>query len=288
MDFLRAILGKRAKGEEKQLFPAAREERFGSSEEISFRVGRGTDIGRMREQNEDCFFTLECALKHADEPLPFGLFIVADGMGGHKKGEKASSLATRVVADRIIQEIYLPLLLDEEQSTRQPINEVLVEAVNAASLAVYERVPEAGTTLTSAMILGNTAYIAHVGDSRAYFIKRGSIRQLTQDHSVFARLVELGQVSPEEAANHPQRNVLYRALGHQTGGLEVDIYSQALPTESHLLLCSDGLWSMVPESEIANITVTSLDPQKACACLIEAANKRGGEDNITVILISMA
>ncbi len=288
MDFLRTILGKEIdENGEKQFVFSVSEEKPDQSSEVVFRVGKSSRIGKARDRNQDCFFTLESIVHHEEGMLPFGLFIVADGMGGQEKGETASFLATRTAADRMVREIYLPLLGNEElASARRPINEALTEAVMAANTVVHENVPEAGTTLTAAMILGNTAYIAHVGDSRAYLIKRGSTRQITQDHSLLARLVELGQVSPEEAINHPQRNVLYRALG-QAGGLEVDIYSQPLPPESHLLLCSDGLWSVVPQNEIATVAVTTPDPQEACTRLIKAANEHKGEDDVTAILISM-
>lgn len=264
------------------------EERFHQPGELSFKTGWKTDLGKVREQNQDSFFVLESCLKHDDSLLPFGLFIVADGLGGEVKGGLASSLATKAMAGYVMREIYLPLLKAEESPTPGlPINEALTEAVVEANRIVYEKVPEAATTLTGAMILGDSAYIAHVGDSRVYLIRRGSIKQITQDHSLVARLVELGQVSPEEALSHPQRNYLYRALG-KAGALEVDIYSQPLPTESHLLLCSDGLWGMVSESEILRIVSSASYPQEACVALVESANKHGGEDNITVILVSVS
>lgn len=288
MDFLRTILGKEIdENEEKQLVFSTSEEKSGQSGEVIFRVGKSSSMGKARDRNQDCFFTLESIIHHEEGNLPFGLFIVADGMGGQEKGETASLLATRTAADRMVRGIYLPFLENEEHvSARQPIHEALTEAVVAANTVVHENVPKAGTTLTAVMVLGNIAYIAHVGDSRAYLIKRGSIRQLTQDHSLLARLVELGQVSPEEAINHPQRNVLYRALG-QAGSLEVDIYSQPLPPESRLLLCSDGLWSVVPQNEIATIAVSTPDSQEACAMLIKAAHDHRAEDDVTAILISI-
>jgi serine/threonine protein phosphatase PrpC len=288
MDFLRTILGKEIdeKGEE-QFVLSVSEERAAQAGEAIFQVGKSSSMGKGRDRNQDCFFTLESNIHHEEGLLPFGLFIVADGMGSQEKGERASFLATRTAAERMVRGIYLPLLGGEESaSARRPIYEALSEAVGAANKVVHENVPEAGTTLTAIMILGNTAYIAHVGDSRAYLIKRGSVRQLTQDHSLLARLVELGQVSPEEAINHPQRSVLYRALG-QAGSLEVDTYSQPLPAESRLVLCSDGLWSVVPQNEMATIATTISDPQEACAMLIRAAHEHKGEDDVTAILISM-
>jgi len=250
-------------------------------------VGKGSHIGKKREHNEDAFFTLECTLKQNGEIMPFGLFIIADGMGGHQAGDLASALATRVVAHSLMRQVYLPFLRDEEKdSSRRPINEALIEALSDASLAVYEAVQDAGTTLTAALIVGTHAYIGHVGDSRAYLVTEKDLQQITQDHSLVARLIELGQATPEEAMTHPQRNILYRALG-QGSGMEVDTYFQLLPASSQLLLCSDGLWGAVPEREMAAIIAAAPSPQIACRRLIEAAITHGGDDNITAILIAL-
>jgi serine/threonine protein phosphatase PrpC len=248
-------------------------------------AGKDSHIGLVRERNEDAFFSLESTLQQDGELLHFGLFIVADGMGGHQRGEVASSLATRIVASHVLRDVYLSVLEGGEQSSsRPPINEVLIEAVVKANAYVHQEAPEAGTTMTTALILGQRAYIAHVGDSRAYLFNHGTLKQITQDHSLLARLIELGQASEEEALTHPQRNVLYRAVG-QAGNLEVDIYPQSLPIGSYLLLCSDGLWGMVPAQEMIEIIGESIHPQQACHRLIEAANKHGGEDNVTAILV---
>jgi serine/threonine protein phosphatase PrpC len=248
-------------------------------------VGKESHIGMVRERNEDSFFSLESTLQQSGELQPFGLFIVADGMGGHQRGEVASLLATRIVANRVLRDVYLPFLKgDEQAASRHPINEVLIEAVEEANSYVHQEAPEAGTTVTGALILGQSAYIAHVGDSRAYLFNYGTLKQITQDHSLLARLIELGQASKEEALTHPQRNVLYRAVG-QAGNLEVDTYLQRLPIGSYLLLCSDGLWGMVPEQEMTEIISESIHPQQACHELIESANRYGGEDNVTAILV---
>jgi len=254
---------------------------------ISLWVGKASDVGRVRERNEDAFLTLESTFMHDSEVLPFGLFIVADGMGGHESGQIASALSTQVVAEEIMRRVYLPFLRgDALNAGAQPVNEALTAAISAANEAVHQAVPDAGTTLTCALVLGTNAYIAHVGDSRAYLLRQGHLEQLTQDHSLVARLIELGQISPEEALDHPQRNVLYRAVG-QVSNLEVDTYLQSLPRGSSLLLCSDGLWGAVPQEEITRIITAAPSPQIACQRLVAAANARGGEDNITVVLIAV-
>jgi len=285
MGFLQRLFGRRKEPPAVEVTPSLEEAGVGKG--VSFLVGRASHVGKVRGRNEDALFTLESTILQDGESLPFGLFIVADGMGGRKGGQLASSLTTRVVADWIVREVYLPFLMGEAQDTGQwPINEALVEAVTTANVAVHEAAPEAGTTLTCALLLGANAYIAHVGDSRAYLVNRTNIRRITRDHSLVDRLIELGQISPEEALTHPQRNVLYRAVG-QAGTLEVDTYLQSMPGNSHLLLCSDGLWSVVPEQEIVEIINNALSPQVACQRLIQAANERGGEDNITAVLVGI-
>lgn len=252
-------------------------------------IGRASHIGRVRKRNEDTYFTLQATLSRNSETFPFGLFLVADGMGGHKGGELASALATRVMAEAVLREFYLPWLTSEVEDTmpQRPINEVILQAANKANLVVHRVAPpEAGTTLTCALVQGTNAYIAHVGDSRAYLIRQGRLEQITQDHSLLARLIELGQISPEEAASHPQRNVLYKAIG-QGSALEVDFYLKSLPINSYLLLCSDGLWGYINEERMAAIVREAPTPQDACHQLVREANAQGGEDNITVILIQV-
>lgn len=251
-----------------------------------FNVGWGTDTGVVRRHNEDAVMVFVSA-HDGDEALPvFGLFVLADGMGGHQAGEVASSLAARTVAHHIIQTLYLPTLIKLEHNDGQPaLNEMMIAAVQAANDAVTKKAPGAGTTLTCALMLGPRAYIAHVGDSRAYISTENGLKQITHDHSLVDRLIEMGQLSRDEASTHPQKNVLYRAVG-QDGKLEVDTYVQTVPQDGFLLLCSDGLWGMMPEEEIGQIVTAAPTPQAACEALIAAANQAGGHDNITVILIA--
>ena len=160
------------------------------------------------------------------------------------------------------------------------------ELVMAANQAVHEQVQGGGTTLTCALILGNRAYLAHVGDSRAYLFADDRLRQITRDHSLVDRLVELGQITPGEAMHHPQRNVLYRAVG-QGDQLEVDAYVELLPSSSQyrLLLCSDGLWGSIQDDQLTQVLRMAATPQEACDRLIEAANAGGGKDNITAVVV---
>ena len=289
MNFFQKILSRKPSGEQEKRAPEVDKSRPALLDSLTpgLTVAKASDIGQVRGRNEDAFLVIDATLHNDGSLTPLGLYIIADGMGGHQKGEVASSTAVRVVACHIIQDVFVPFLSEEGQdSQRRPINEALIDAVEAANLAVHTQVPEAGTTLTAALIFGQKVYLAHVGDSRAYLFSQGTLQQITQDHSLVARLVELGQATPEEALTHAHRNVLYRAIG-QAGSLEVDTYMQPFPGGSCLLLCSDGLWGTVSDQEIADILGLAFSPQNALERLIALANQNGGSDNITAILVAM-
>ncbi|PJF42705.1 MAG: hypothetical protein CUN55_09710 [Phototrophicales bacterium] len=249
--------------------------------------GQLSDVGQMRDNNQDAVLSFVSSASLSQAAPNFGLFVVADGMGGHENGERASAIATRVIAKHVIDEIFIPSLSGEIGSSadRPTITEVLREAVQQANHVVSEQVPDGGTTVTTAAIIGHAAYLAHVGDSRAYLITDEFIEQITRDHSLVQRLIELDQLTPEDAVEHPQRNVLYRALG-QNDHLDVDPVFRQLPPGAFLLICSDGLWNLVKREEIQQIVLEERDtPQQACQRLVEMANDRGGTDNITVIIV---
>jgi protein phosphatase len=247
-------------------------------------LGAAQSTGIERTHNEDALFYM---IGRADgqEPLPdFGVFIVADGMGGHRSGEVASSISVRTVARKITAETIVHLFDFDAPAEAPSLQELVQEALEEANLAVVDRVPGGGTTLTVAVMLGEQITIGHVGDSRAYLITRDEARALTRDHSLVQRLVELEQLTEEEAALHPQRNVLWNAIG-QGANLKVDVFTEPVPHGGYMLVCSDGLWGTVPESDIRRIVLDAADPQTACDELIQAANRAGGPDNITAILI---
>ncbi len=252
--------------------------------------GQSTDVGMVRSNNQDSLLTFFATQGNTDNMPDFGVFIVADGMGGHHDGEKASAIATRVLAEEVTRKIYLPMLQGnkEETDAAQPtISEILAEAVRTANDVVVKSVPEGGTTITAAAIIGDLAYIVHVGDSRAYLVtKEYGLEQITRDHSLVQRLIELDQLTSEEASQHPQKNVLYRAIG-QSDNLEVDAITRRLPPESYLLLCSDGLWNMVSEEQLMDIIMNAESPQEACNRMVAIANEYGGPDNISAILIQI-
>lgn len=250
-------------------------------------VGCAQSVGKQREHNEDALFTLTTTLTSDLQNLPFGLFIVADGMGGHQHGEIASSIAIRTVAATIVRKLYTTLLSLKPAHPDQSLQEILQEGIQEAHRAILRQVPGGGTTLTAILIFGNQMATAHVGDSRAYIVGPDSQMQvITRDHSLVKRLVELGRITSEEAANHPQRSVLYRALG-QGEPFDPDLNIMPLPESGYILLCSDGLWGVVPDEEIYHLIMSAGSPQEACQKLVQAANDAGGPDNITAILVRL-
>ncbi len=246
------------------------------------RVSWLTDVGQVRDLNEDALFSLTTDFERGSDRQSLGVFIVADGMGGYAQGELASAMAVRAVSDQILRRFVIPVVGGDGNDT--PLHELMRNAVIEAHSQLQRDLPGAGTTLTVAVVADESLAIAHVGDSRAYLFRAGVLEQLTQDHSLVARLVETGQETAEEAAHDPRRNVLYRALG-QSDALDVDFQFQAFPRGSRLLICSDGLWGQVEADELDRIVRGASDPHTACAELIELANDAGGPDNITAILV---
>jgi serine/threonine protein phosphatase PrpC len=266
------------------LDPSSLEPAWYLDEQQTIAVGTAQSIGIVRDHNEDTLFVL---LSNAtmDDTIPdFGLFLVADGMGGHRAGEVASAISVRTTARILTEGTFLKLLENEKHENELPLQDLIRQALEEANDSVVAQVPGGGTTLTAALLLHKQLIIGHVGDSRAYIINDGKSEVITRDHSLVERLRELGQLSPEEAASHPQRNVLYRAIG-QGANLEVDIVSHSIPCGGYLLLCSDGLWGVVPDHEIRRIIYKSGHPQAACEELIRAANAAGGPDNISAVLV---
>ena len=250
-------------------------------------VGCAQSVGRQRDHNEDALFTLTTTLTSDYGNVPFGLYIVADGMGGHQHGEVASGIAIRVVAGMVVRKLYTTLLSLKHSPPEQSLLEIMQEGVLEAHRTITRQVPGGGTTMTAVLILGNQMTVAHVGDSRAYTISQNdAMTVLTRDHSLVKRLVELGRITTDEAAIHPQKNVLYRALG-QGEPFDPDLNTTQLPDSGYILLCSDGLWGVVPDEDIHRLVLNAQNPEDACTKLVDAANEAGGPDNITAILVRL-
>jgi len=247
----------------------------------------GQSVGKQRELNEDSVLALTTTMAGNSGNLPFGLYIVADGMGGHQFGEVASNAAIRTVAGHILKKFHPYLFQVKTDTMDESFQEIMLESVREAQRAIQREAPGSGTTLTAALVIGQQMTVAHVGDSRAYFVyPDGRIEPITRDHSLVKRLEELGHITPEEAVNYPHRNVLYRALG-QGELLDPDIFSIAFPQPGYLMICSDGLWGVVAEQDIVRSIIEAPSLQRACQNLVSAANAAGGPDNISVVLAQL-
>ncbi len=229
-----------------------------------------SDVGRIRKENEDRY--LISAAK--------GLFAVADGMGGHAGGQIASSIAVRTL---------------EEEIPARPFDadpaELLENALLKANQLILERGKEEeyygmGTTVTTAFIIDKTLHIAHIGDSRAYLLRRKDLSLLTQDHSLVNELFQQGSLTAQEALNHPQRNILTRALGTQSAP-QLDVFSCPLLPGDFLLLCTDGLYNMITDVEIQQELLTTGTLDDKVGVMVRLALERGGNDNVTVLLIQV-
>lgn len=241
-----------------------------------------TDVGRKREHNEDAFLI---NAKH-------GLFTIADGMGGHAAGEVASRIAVDVINEFIEisgddSDITWPFEFDDGASMEE--NRIFT-AIKLANMKIFEVIQERkelegmGTTLVTLLVNGDKAFIGHVGDSRAYRVRKGVLEQLTSDHSWVNEQMKLGVLTKAEAANHPFRNVVTRALGGRDP-IKADLTCEQMQAGDVILLCSDGLNSMLSDEQIRDTFLAAGDDLDAgCQALIDAANAAGGDDNISVVL----
>jgi serine/threonine protein phosphatase PrpC len=259
----------------------------GSFEPQQLVAGCGQSAGKQRERNEDSLLAFSSLLAGSPGNPPFGLYIVADGMGGHQFGEVASNAAIRTVSGYILGKLHPYLFEVSAEPPQESLQEIMLAGVNEAQQVVQSLAPGSGTTLTAALVLGQQMTIAHIGDSRAYVVHpEGFIEPITRDHSLVKRLEELGQLTSSQAASHPQRNVLYRALG-QGDVLEPDIFTMPFPRPGYLMICSDGLWGVITEGDITHSIRQAPNLQVACQNLVGAANRAGGPDNISVILVEL-
>ena len=237
------------------------------------RVYSATDVGQKRKMNQDYVFVSKDPVGN----LP-NLFVVADGMGGHNAGDFASSHAVQILVDEI-----------RRDADFNPVK-VIRHAIETANAEILTRAQEEedlrgmGTTIVVATIVGHYAYVANVGDSRLYLIQ-GQIHQVTKDHSLVQEMVRMGEIKPEEARNHPDKNIITRALGAERT-VDIDFFDLQLEPGSTILMCSDGLSNMVEDSKIEEIIQNETDqlPEKG-EKLLREANQNGGKDNIAVVLV---
>lgn len=251
----------------------------------TYRVASSQSAGKERTHNEDTLFTLNVFLGGLDGPLSFGIYLVADGMGGHQSGELASNFAAQGISQYLLENVYHRAVFERKAFSRTDLERALCKAVDEAQRLVLQRVPGGGTTLTCVMAFGQDLYSAHVGDSRLYLIGLDSALTLkTRDHSLVKRLIDLGEINEDDAEGHPHRNVLYRALG-QSDPFEPDVDVFSINVDESILICSDGLWGMVSQDDISKILQDDRDLNAKALALVHAANDAGGHDNISVILV---
>lgn len=245
-------------------------------------VAQRSDIGRQRQVNEDSMIALL-----PEDPQVMtrkgALFVVADGMGGQTAGDVASTMAVNLVRDAYYA--------DENDD----VDASLLQAMRRANTAIYqasqlqEPLPEKnrmGTTCVAAVLIGDTVHVANVGDSRAYIVRGKQLLQISQDHSLVAQQVREGLLTPDQAREHPERNMIYRCLG-MSADVEADLFSEAVQEGDLLVLCTDGLSNLVSDEELQEI-VQQFGPQESVYHLVDRANEQGGPDNITAIVVRVS
>jgi len=256
------------------------------------RIAYRSDMGRVRRLNEDSVLCLSFEQESSSGMQSVGLFVVADGMGGHSAGEVASELGSRLFAAECLQRLLGRSNAGDgitDPASNAP-EAILQAAVGEANRFLFQKARERqglegmGTTITAALVSGQDLYVIHVGDSRCYIINDRETIQITRDHSVVQEMVDSGMITEEEARTHPRRNVITRVLGYYQDVVP-DSYQLKLFQGDNILICSDGLCGVVPASGIAGTVLAAVRPAQACAELVAQANQLGGPDNISVVLI---
>ena len=252
-----------------------------SSAEKARKIGMLTDVGQVRTVDEDSILAADLSFGVNSESSKFLLLAVADGMGGHAKGEEASKIALNAIASAVI-----PDLLNNTPFTK--ILEKGIQNANQDILDYTAENPEAsgmGTTSVCAVVKDNQIHLANVGDSRAYRVSDDEICRVTKDHSYVQALIDEGDITEEQAREHPRKNEITRAVGIMPS-IEVDTMKLTLDSDESLLLCCDGVIAHLSDDDIHKIIRDSPDPQTACKEIVDLANERGGSDNISLIILS--
>ena len=252
-----------------------------SSAEKARKIGMLTDVGQVRTVDEDSILAADLSFGVNSESSKFLLLAVADGMGGHAKGEEASKIALNAIARAVI-----PDLLNNTSFTK--ILEKGIQNANQDILDYTAENPEAsgmGTTSVCAVVKDNQIHLANVGDSRAYRVSDDEICRVTKDHSYVQALIDEGEITEEQAREHPRKNEITRAVGIMPS-IEVDTMKLTLDSDESLLLCCDGVIAHLSDDDIHKIIRDSPDPQTACQEIVDLANERGGSDNISLIILS--
>lgn len=253
-------------------------------------VGQASDAGKIRELDEDSVFSLVLSGIYQSRIEPtVGLFLVADGIGGHEGGEVASKLAVQTLAQQVLQRIIWPILQGETLLV-ETLQAELEQAVQFTNRQIYElrrqRGSDMGATLTMALVVNGLAIIGNVGDSRTYVWGPAGLEQVTTDHSLIAALIAAGQEPPEAVYSHPQRNLITRSLG-ENPSVQVDLFALELEPGFRLILCCDGVWEMIRDEGIEEVMLQESHPQQAADKIVTWSNNAGGEDNISVVVVAV-
>lgn len=256
-------------------------------EQVCLQAWSAQSVGKTRRHMEDAAVALTLDLFLPESKTTAGIYLIADGMGGHESGEVASRVAVERCVDALMERLIDPLRRGGRLPEDQDVLGIIEDSFIRAQAEVLGQVSGGGTTLTLALIIQKTLFFGHIGDSRLYLHSANSeFHALTQDHSLVRRLVDLGQISEVEAAHHPQRNVLFRALG-QTDGFRVDLGCVSLTEPTQVLICSDGLWGLIEEPDLLKALKSVSQGENIAERLCRLANEAGGTDNISVICVEI-
>jgi protein phosphatase len=249
---------------------------------MNIKIGAQSDVGKVRQENEDAWIVRP----------DLGLYIVADGMGGHAGGQVASQLAVETVVSEVIkQQEALREAITEPINENSLVAQIFGKTVQVASEAVFLRAKQdpslagMGTTLTAVLILNQNMLVAHVGDSRCYLLRESLLLQITDDHSLVNEQIKAGILSASQARVSRFKNIITRAVGFEPN-IAVDTFATVLQDHDQILICSDGLSNLLDDTEMGRV-LQEHEPEHACHELIEWANSRGGDDNITVICLTV-
>ncbi len=251
---------------------------------LGVKVSTKTDPGRRRKDNEDNFLAVTGTWQHNGQLQPFGLFVIADGMGGHANGQDASRIAVETIYQHLAE------AMPRQDAPDEALGNLLQDAIQHANQMIFQQNQkdhaDMGCTMTAALITGNEAHICNVGDSRTYLLNPNEhLQRVTTDHSIVESLVAAGVIQKDDVYTHPKRNQIYRSLGEKEAA-EIDLFRQRLTPGDKLLLCCDGLWEMVRDPDIEQV-LRQDDLRQATNTLVDMANENGGVDNITAIVVKV-
>jgi protein phosphatase len=249
-----------------------------------FISGASLAKGSEHDINDDSILTLTGGIESSDGLPDFGLYCVADGVSGQGKGAQASSIAVRSVAHSLTKAAYLHVIIGDPEQDAEPVEDLVRAAIERANRMVRSQAKGGATTMTLALMLGDQMTIGQVGDSRAYLIDEDRFQQLTNDHSVLQRLIDTGVITEKEAQDHPQKNVLWNALGKEIE-VKVDVSTLDIPRGGYLLLCSDGLWDVLSQDHVRQTITNLVQPQMICEQLVADVVDTHAADDVSVVIV---